>query len=188
MINDIYTLPTYAEIDGVQYAIRDGGDWRIAVRCIVAFNDVSMTIDEKWNCAFVIFYEDYDKITNYDEACKFIDWFINGGFYSDSKKPEEDKENNSYFDVDMPMMVETVNIKLGKDIRGDKLHWWTFLGYTRQCEPTGQFSTVLTIRDKKKHGEKLTKQEMEFERNNYDLINPKSTLTDVEKDWLYGEW
>ena len=66
------------------------------------------------------------------------------------------------------------------------MHWWTFFGlYMEIGEST--FSTVVSIRDKKRRGKKLEKWEREFYSKNKALIDlkvRKAERSDEEKEAL----
>lgn len=50
------------------------------------------------------------------------------------------------------------------------MHWWTFFGlYMEIGEST--FSTVVSIRDKKRKGKKLEKWEQEYYKNNKSIVD-----------------
>ena len=80
--------------------------------------------------------------------------------------------------------LPAVNKVNNADVRAtDYMHWWTFFGlYMEIGEST--FSTVVSIRDKKRKGKKLEKWEQEYYKNNKSIVDlhQKSTeRSDEEK-------
>ena len=89
------------------------------------------------------------------------------------------------WEQDAPLIVPAINKSVKIDIRSVKyMHWWTFFGmYMEIGEST--FSTVVSIRDKKRREKKLEKWEQEFYRNNKHLVDLKARKierSEEEKD------
>lgn len=179
-----YELPTTANIDGIDFAIRS--DYRVILDIISAFNDPNLTDKEKILAGLEIFYVDYEKISNIEEAVNLLLLFISG-----NQKEEQNNNKPKLMDweQDISLIIPPVNKVLGKEIRAlEYLHWWTFLGaYMEIGECT--FNTFVGIRDKKIRGKKLDKWEEEVYRNNYQKIDLKKRYDDnlqAEIDAILG--
>ena len=140
---------------------------------------------EKVMTMLQILYIDFDSMPPRDwkeaaeKACDFIDCGI-----KDDGKP---KPRTMDWEQDAPLIVPAINKSVKIDVRSVKyMHWWTFFGlYMEIGEST--FSTVVSIRDKKRRGKKLEKREQEFYRNNKHLVDLKARRierSDEEKDAL----
>ena len=87
------------------------------------------------------------------------------------------------------MICAAVNTVAHMEIRSiPYLHWWTFVGYYMSV---GQsvLSTVVSIRDKIKHGKKLEKWEQEFRRDNPTYFNRKQSEEDkAVEEYIKNLW
>ena len=187
-----WKLPTSLHVGGTNYKIRT--DYRVILDILAAMNDPDildpgMTEDEKQTekvlTMLQILYIDFDSMPTRDwkeaaeKACDFIDCGI-----KDDGKP---KPRTMDWEQDAPLIVPAINKSVKIDVRSVKyMHWWTFFGlYMEIGEST--FSTVVSIRDKKRRGKKLEKWEQEFYRNNKHLVDLKARRierSDEEKDAL----
>lgn len=180
----IYDLPTSVTIGETEYAIRNQGDYRVILDCIIALNDVDLTDEQKIQCALYIFYENIEDIGDIDNAVKEMFRFINYG--------EEETDNGNRpqlmdWEQDFKHIISPVNRVLGSDIRSlSYLHWWSFLGgYMEIGECV--FSTIVAIRNKLQRGKKLESWEKDFYRENRSLVTIKYKLTASERAWLDNE-
>lgn len=187
-----WKLPTSLHVGGANYKIRT--DYRVILDILTAMNDPDildpgMTEDEKQAekvlTMLQILYIDFGSMPPRDwkeaaeKACDFIDCGI-----KDDGKP---KPRTMDWEQDAPLIVPAINKSVKIDVRSVKyMHWWTFFGlYMEIGEST--FSTVVSIRDKKRRGKKLEKWEQEFYRNNKHLVDLKARRierSDEEKDAL----
>ncbi len=164
----IGVLPKQLEVDGIQYQIRT--DYRVVLTVFEAFNDPELSLAEKWETAIRLMFIDWKKIKNKNEAAEKISWFINLGKQED----KDTKENTTpCFDwkQDEQLIFSAVNNVAGREIRElQYLHYWTFAGYFNEMGE-GLFSTVISIRTKKRKHKKLTEAEQEFYRNNKAMVD-----------------
>lgn len=187
-----WKLPTSIDVGGKNYKIRT--DYRVILDILAAMNDPAifepdMTQEEmqqeKVMTMLQILYIDFDSIPSKDwkeaaeKACDFIDCGI-----KDDGRP---KPRTMDWEQDAPLIVPAINKSVKIDVRSIKyMHWWTFFGlYMEIGEST--FSTVVSIRDKKRRGKKLEKWEQEFYRNNRHIVDLKSKKverSDEEKEEL----
>lgn len=187
-----WELPTSLEVGGKEYAIRT--DYRVILDILAAMNDPEifvpgMTEEEKKMeqsmTMLQILYIDFDSMPPRDwkEAAEKARDFIDCGIKDDGKP----KPRTMDWEQDAPLIVPAINKSVKIDVRSVKyMHWWTFFGlYMEIGEST--FSTVVSIRDKKRRGKKLDKWEQEFYRNNKHLVDLKSRKierSEEEKDAL----
>lgn len=178
---DKYNLPLTVELtDGTVLKIRNKCDYRMVLDCICALNDNDLTDEEKSKCALIIFYENYEDITNPQEAIDDLAKIIS---YDDETPAESNKPILMDWQKDFKQLAPPISRILGYDIRTpDKYtHWWTFVGgYMEIGECT--FSTVVSIRSKKAKGQKLDKWEEEFCREHPEMINLPQKYSKEEEE------
>lgn len=173
-----WNLPTSLEVGGKEYDIRT--DYRVILDILAAMNDPEifepgMTEDEKkieqTMTMLQILYIDFDSIPprDYQEAAEkavdFIDCEIKG---DDKPKPR-----TMDWEQDAPIIAPEISKIAGRDIRIGKTHWWEFFGYYLGIGE-GVFSTIVSIREKRRKGKKLEKWEKEFYQSNKSLVDLKS--------------
>ncbi len=178
-----YDLPVAVEIVGQIFKIRNNCDYRIVLQCIEALNDTELSEDQRAQCALVIFYEDYDQLTDPQAALDEMFRIIS---YNDREEDNgQQKPTLMDWEKDFQQIAPPIARILGYDVRtpGKYTHWWTFLGgYMEIGECT--FSTIVSIRSKKLKGKKLEKWEEEFYREHYDQVNLPTKYTQEEMDIL----
>ena len=187
-----WKLPTSLNVGGKDYKIRT--DYRVILDILAAMNDPDIfetgmsqeeMQQEKIMTMLQILYINFDSMLTKDwkeaaeKACDFIDCGI-----KDDGKP---KPRTMDWDQDAPLIVPAINKSAKIDVRSVKyMHWWTFFGlYMEIGEST--FSTVVSIREKKRRGKKLEKWEREFYSKNKSLIDlkvRKVERSDEEKEAL----
>lgn len=187
-----WKLPTSLNVGGTDYKIRT--DYRVILDILAAMNDSDIfepgmsqeeMQQEKVMTMLQILYVDFENMPPRDwkeaaeKACDFIDCGI-----KDDGNP---KPRTMDWEQDAPLIVPAINKSVKIDVRSVKyMHWWTFFGlYMEIGEST--FSTVVSIRDKKRRGKKLEKWEQEFYRNNRHIVDLKSKKverSDEEKEEL----
>ena len=187
-----WKLPTSLNVGGTDCKIRT--DYRVILDILAAMNDPDIfepgmsqeeMQQEKVMTMLQILYIDFDSMPPRDwkeaaeKACDFIDCGI-----KDDGKP---KPRTMDWEHDAPLIVPAINKSVKIDVRSVKyMHWWTFFGlYMEIGEST--FSTVVSIRDKKRRGKKLEEWEQEFYRNNKHLVDLKARRierSEEEKDAL----
>ena len=188
----MYSIPTYVDIDGTQFHIRNNGDYRMVLDCFSALNDAELNTDERLLASLIIFYEDISdiedlsKFESIETAVKKMFDFFNCG--SDNSGAKSVPYKLVDWDGDSQLICSAINKVANTEIRAlDYLHWWTFMGYYSaigECP----LSTIVDIRDKIMRGKKLEKYEREYRQNNpqYFIWNNK-TLEQEEADRLIKE-
>lgn len=179
-----YDLPTSAVINGVEYDIRS--DYRAILDIMSVMGDSSIDDKERAFVSLSIFYPDVESIPQNDmqEALDYCMWFVGGG---SDEKPSGKKPKVMDWKQDFPLIVSPVNKVLGYEIRAvDYLHWWTFLSAYQEIGDC-LFAHVVSVRKKKKRGQKLDKSDQQFYRDNRSLIDLKIEMTNEEQNIL-NEW
>lgn len=186
-----WELPTSLEVGGKEYDIRT--DYRVILDILAAMNDPEifepgMTEDEKkieqTMTMLQILYIDFDSIPprDYQEAAEKAVDFIDCGIKGDDKP----KPRTMDWEQDAPIIAPEVSKVAGRDIRVGETHWWEFFGYYLGIGE-GVFNTIVSIREKRRKGNKLEKWEKEFYQNNKNLIDlkiKKIERSDEEKEAL----
>lgn len=179
-----YTLPKALAVCGREYAIR--WDFRAALDICAALSDPELDDRERAIAALLILYPELRDMPpeHYEEALRQMVWFLNGG---EEEKPNRPKRRLMDWEQDFPLIVGPVNRVLGADCRGmAELHWWTFLSaYMEIGDCT--FAQVVGIRSKRLRGEKLSREERRFYRENQDLVELKTRYT-ADEDALLALW
>lgn len=162
-----WELPTSLEIGGVGYPIRT--DFRAVLDVLQYLSDPEYEDDEKKLIFLIILFPSYQDIPaeHYEEAFEKASEFIDMGMPRDDKRRPHTME----WKQDAAIIIPAVNRVMGREIRSmEYLHWWTFLGAYMEIGES-LFSSVLSIRQKRSKGKKLEKHEMEFYRENKNLID-----------------
>lgn len=177
MIN--YDLPKEIAIDDKTYPITKDGDYRLVLDIITALNDDDLPDNAKTVCCLLMFYGEIPGNTR--EAVNKMMWFINCGNETDAANG---KPPIMSWEQDFHLLVPPINRALGTEIRSvSYLHWWSFVsGYMEIGEC--RFSTVASIRQKKRKGIKLENWEREFYNENRKEIDLKVRYTKEETEFL----
>lgn len=179
-----WTLPTSVNIGGLEYPIN--ADFRDVLEVIGFLNDESRPVYLRWQLAIGLFYDGEIPEEHQKEAMEYLTNFISYGETESKPGPKL-----MDWEQDAQIIIGDVNKVAGKEIRGEKfLHWWTFLSYFYGIGE-GQFSTIVSIRSKKRRGKKLEKWEEEFYKENKSKIEfrrPQTTedaaTLEYFKKWL----
>lgn len=173
----IYDLPTSIEIGGIDYKIRT--DYRDILNIMVAFGDPNLESDEKVYICLYILYPDLNQIPQekleeaYGKAIDFIDCGM--------EKGQKKKKKTMDWEQDAPLIFPAVNATAGFEVRNvEYMHWWTFTGLFMEIKGS-TYANVLSLRNKKAEGKKLTDEEKDYWKSNKDICVLKEKLTDEEK-------
>lgn len=187
----MYTIPTSININGVEYKIRNDGDFRVILDCFCALEDLELDGRERLLACLIIFYADINSIKdieNIPDLRKAVSEMYN--FFNCGSENIGTQTNRKLIDweEDSQLICSAVNKVAGTEIRTlPYLHWWTFMGYYSaigECP----LSTIIRIRDKIVKGKKLDKSERQFRNENprYFTWNSKS-VEENETDRLVRE-
>ncbi len=173
-MNEIWQLPLTADIGGKTYRIH--GDFRDILEIFSYLEDPNLTDFLRWKIALALFYEGEIPSQFESEAMAYLAFFIRCG------QQEEGKPGPKLIDwqQDAPAIISDVNKVAGSEIRSMPfLHWWTFMAWFHGIGE-GQLSTILSIREKMRRGEKLEKWEQAFYRNHKQRIDLKKRYSQQE--------
>ena len=172
----MYSLPKTVTVNDREYAIRNGGDFRIVLDCFEALNDIELEESERCVACLYIFY-DFEEIENIlsiphedlqelvNEMFKFFRCGENDNIVATTQYKTIDWKEDSQ------LICSAINAVANTEVRAlDYLHWWTFMGYFSAIGES-PLSTVVGIRSKIAKGKKLEKYENEFRRNNPQYFN-----------------
>lgn len=188
----MYNIPTTIELDGVEFNIRNRGDYRTILDCFAALEDAELDKQERLFASLIIFYEDIDsvediyKLGNMELAVKEMFKFFNCG--SDDNTGRRVPYKLVDWERDAQLIASAINKVAGIEVRSaEYIHWWTFMGYYTAIGES-PISMIIGIRDKIVRGKKLEKQEREFRTDNpqYFIWN-KNTVEEEEADRLVKE-
>lgn len=180
---DKYSLPYKVELtDGTVLKIRNNCDYRVVLDCIGALNDNELSEEEKSKSALIIFYENYQDITNPQEAIDDLSKIIS---YEDETPQDSNKPILMDWQKDFKQIAPPISRVLGFDVRTpDKfVHWWTFVGAYMEIGEC-QFSTIVSIRSKKAKGIKLDKWEEDFCREHPNLVVLPQKYSQEEEEFF----
>lgn len=172
----IGVLPESLNVGGENLPI--DADFRNVLTIFAALTDEKLTQDEKFYVCLRRLYTVPIPRRIEAEAVRQAFWFLDGGDMPKSK-PEEIKMLDWEHDESliMPAVSKTIGVV---DVRSlPYLHWWSFLGAFGEIGE-GLFSHVVHIRRKLGKGEKLSKTEKEFIRNNDELVRLRTAEEKAE--------
>ena len=168
----IWALPEKTVIGGREYAFHT--DFRRMLK-IIGFLNGELPEYIRWQVALALFYK--TPVAEEDEpaAMEYLAWFLAGGEPAGTPGPRL-----LDWEQDAAAIVSDINRVAGCEIRSlPQLHWWTFLSWFHGIGE-GQLSLLVTIRDKRRRGEKLSKAEQEFYRQNKEKVELKKACSAEE--------
>ena len=187
-----YSLPTSITVGDNDRKIRNDADYRVILAVMEILRDDELSDYERIFLSLKTFYADGENAFKssqvqeaYERMCEFIDMcnYVEGATISKAeKKPISD------FVQDFNLYVGAVNAVIGYDIRCDKTtHWFSFVAAYKEIDSKCTYSTILSIRDKIVHGEKLDKWESKYRHDNPWLFELRIWYTKDEWAFLHGE-
>ena len=154
-----WQLPETARIGNHEYEINT--DYREVLQIVQILNNPDMPEFIRWNTAINLFFEGDIPQEHEQEAMEYLAAFIAYGELDAKPGPQL-----LDWEQDSRAIIADVNKVAGKEIREMQyLHWWTFLSYFFAIGE-GQLSTMVSIRDKLRRGQKLEKWDQDFYREN----------------------
>ncbi len=189
----MYNLPTELEIGGVEYSIRNRGDYRTVLDIFSILEDPDLDKAERIICALIVFYEDIETIEDV-YSLPDVEEAVNQMFkFFDAGKPDgQVKSHRKLIDWqgDEAMIISAINNVAGKEVRAEKyLHWYTFMSYYMSVGES-ILSTVVSIREKVSKGKHLEKWERQFRTENpqYFKWNSKTADEMDAENWVMSVW
>lgn len=170
-----WELPSAAEIGGEIYSVNS--DYRDILDIINCLNDKSEPEGIRLYIALKLFYEDFDSVPekHREEAVTAMMRFINCGEETEASPRPSPKRID--WEQDKLAIVSDVNKVAGCEVRAlSYLHWWTFVGYF-SAVGEGQLSSLVSVREKLRKGQKLDDWEREFYAENKERVDFKRTYT-----------
>ena len=183
----MYETPTTITVNDKEFPIRCKGDYRMVLDCFSCLNDVELTEQERTLGALIIFYEDFNDVTDFLGYDGDVLEQLTKAMYNFMECEENPLHKMPYkaidWDKDSQIICSAVNKVAHTEVRSVKyLHWWTFIGYFSEVGDS-VLSTVVTIRNKIKQNKKLEKYEKEFKaRNPHYFIWDSRTLEQIQED------
>lgn len=172
---DLWSLPTTAIIGNKEYEIRT--DFREVLKIIKGFTDPDIPEWIRWHIAVGSFFVGDIPTNCMREAMDFLADFISYTCDEADTKPGPVLMD---WEQDAKPIVADVNKVAGTEIRSlPYMHWWTFLSHFHAIGE-GQFSTIVSIRDKLQKGKPLEKWEKEFYRENKERVDLKQRYSAEE--------
>ena len=175
-------LPRSLTVGGIRRGIR--WDYRAALDCFEALNDASFDDAARAYSVLHILYQNPDSIPQEygQEAADQCLWFLRGGRDAD---PEMKKPRLVDWRQDFPIIAPPVNRVLGYDIREShrRVHWWTLLSAFNEIGDC-YFAQIIHIRSLIAKGRLKDKSDREFYRENRDVVDFNTELTDGERNIL----
>lgn len=173
-------LPHTIRCDGKNIEIRT--DYRIALRCLLAFQDPNLEDWEKLAVMRKLLIKEQENIEDIKTATLECFYFLNASREIDKHKPKSAKMYD--WEQDEQMIFSGIAKIAGHDVRADEyMHWWTFLGYFNEIGES-TFSQIVNIRYKRAHNIKLDKEELKFYSQNKEIINIKIKRSEEEMERL----
>ena len=169
-----WDLPEATSVGGIAQSIN--ADFRDILDIISWLGNVEEDEQTRVYVALSLFYNEFGSIQekDYPDAARQLYWFINGGEMDDSSQTQVKTID---WEQDRFIIVADINKVAGCEVRALPFcHWWTFLSWFNGIGE-GQLSTVVSIREKRRKGKKLTDWENDFYKNNREKINFKTKYT-----------
>jgi hypothetical protein len=188
----MYELPTSVDIGGVEYSIRNDGDYRTILDIFTILEDTEIEKSERIMTALIVFYEDVNTVEDISHIPDMEEAVIKMYDFFSAGRKEGKSTNYKLIDwkEDSAIIVSAMNDVVGREIRTENyMHWWTFISYYMAIGES-TLSTVVSIRDKMMRGEPLEKWEKKYRSNNpqYFKWNSQTVEQKEAEDWVLQQW
>ena len=192
----MYELPTSINSYGQEFKIRCNGDFRMVLDCLEALDDEDIKPIERLYSALIIFYSDLNTVDNILALGKDQVQDLLSQMFKFFNLNEEDDKNSPHkpklvdWKADSTLVISAINNVAGKEIRLEEfVHWWTFIGYYMSIGECA-LSTVISIRSKIAHNEKLEKYEKKFRAENpkYFTVDLRTHEQKANDEWAKSVW
>ena len=168
---DLWQLPERLTVETEEYPI--GWEYRQVLSVLAILNDGSKPLWQRWFGAVERFYQKPVPTGHLQSAMAAMGEFLTMG------RPETPGPKLFDWQADAPEIISDLNRVAGCELRKQRLHWWTFLGWFHAIGE-GQLSRLVAIRSKLRRGQKLTEAEELFCRQHPQRVK----LQDPEKERL----
>lgn len=171
-----WKLPYEAAFGGKTYAIHS--DYRDILEIFSYFEDPDLPAYLKWRIALGLFYDEEIPSAHLQEAMAFLASFIRGG----REEPERPGPKLLDWEQDGAVIAAEVNKVAGQEIRAlPFVHWWTFLSWFHGIGE-GQLTTLVSIREKLRKGQKLEPHEKAYYQSNKGAVDLKKRYSREETE------
>lgn len=169
-----WRLPTRLEVGGKAYPIHS--DYRDILDILHRLNDASEPEFIRWRVALALFYEGDLPRSDYPETMQKLADFLNCG----QTLPRSPAPPLLDWEQDAPLIAADINKAAGCEVRAlPYLHWWTFMAWFNSIGD-GQLATLLRVRSKLRHGQKLQPWEQDYYRKNKAMVDLRPRLNPAE--------
>ena len=171
-----FTLPREVRIGDKTYGLHT--DFRDILEIFSYLEDPDLPEYIRWLVALGLFYKEPLTDAHFQKGAAYFHWFVSGG--RDEKTQPGPKLLD--WEQDAQMIVADVNKVAGREIRElPYVHWWTFLSWFHGIGE-GQLSTVVSIRQKRQEGKKLSDWEADYYRRNRALVDLPTKISREERE------
>lgn len=173
-----WTLPETVWVGEREYPIH--ADYRDVLDIIARLNDRKEDEQTRAYVALALFFEEFEQMPgkDYAEGVRQMFRFINGGEEENDPQP---RPKTIDWEQDRPLIVADINRVAGCEIRALPFcHWWTFLSWFNGIGE-GQLSAVVSIREKRRKGKKLSDWEKEFYQEHRKQVDFEKKYTAEER-------
>lgn len=174
-----WTLPRAVWVGGKNHPIH--ADYRDVLDIIAQLNNQEEDEQTRAYVALALFYEGFEGMPgkDYTEAAQELFRFINGGEEEIDTRP---RPKTIDWEQDRSMIVADINRVAGCEVRSLPFcHWWTFLSWFNGIGE-GQLATVVSIREKRRKGKKLSDWEKEFYQEHRKMVDFEKKYTTEEQE------
>lgn len=158
---DIWTLPERLRVEGKEYPIN--WEYRQVLSVLALLGDEEKPLWQRWFSAVARFYAAPVPRAHLQSAMAAMSAFLTMG------RPEVPGPKLFDWQHDAPQIISDLNRVAGCELRKQRLHWWTFLGWFHAIGE-GQLSALVAIRSKLARGERLTEAEQRFYSQNPEQV------------------
>lgn len=170
-----WELPTTVDVCGQTFAIRS--DFRAVLDALAALADPELSQQEQYLVCLEIMYPDWQALPDANAALRAAFTFINAGREESSAKHLPRLVD---WEQDAPLIAADINKAAGCEVRAlPYLHWWTFMAWFNSIGD-GQLATLLRVRSKLRHGQKLQPWEQDYYRKNKAMVDLRPRLNPAE--------
>ncbi len=160
-MNSLYTLPTRAVLGGREYPHRTA--WQDIVKLLTLLEREDKPAPLRWQIGLFYFFLEEIPPEQTQAAMEYLAAFLTAG------QPGKPGPKRFDWQLDAAAIIADVNGVSGREMRCEPVHWWTFLSLFHSIRE-GQLSTLVSIRDKLRRGQRLEGWEQEYFADHRDQV------------------
>ena len=169
---NLWSLPVSAQLSAGE--LPHVTDFREVLPVLQLLGDESRPVWLRWYMALALFYRRPVPPEAETEAMEYLSDFLTCG---DRGRPGPKLLD---WQLDAGEIVSDVNAVAGREIRSlPYLHWWSFLSFFHGIRE-GRLSTLVSLRDKLRRGQKLEPWEQDYAHRNPDKVRLRPPETDED--------